>query len=282
MVLDQPPPPLVSAHPHGNQPDEGQWRTLFELNGRPVMWSTWVRPVPENVASLASAVVFDQHRLSAALYNGLKQPGGATWRYRARIQGAEIPAVVASFNGGFNFRNTDSGYFTEGKYVRRMRPGYATIGIDRSGLMALGVFGDTIHDDGTWVTLRQNLPPVVLDGASVIDRYPGQYWGDDYQGVTSTFRSAVCTIADGRLMYVAMGNQPIRQFVNGLVRMGCRTGIELDNNGGWVRFFTYAGLGTGVRKGIPLDPRMKLPQQDFREMSKDMFVLFDPSQRPAT
>jgi hypothetical protein len=276
------PPALVSAHPHGSQPDEGHWTVLYSLGDRPVMWSTWVRPVPENVTSLAWAAVFDQHRLSAALYNGIEQPGGTNWRYRARIAGAEVPAVVASFNGGFDFHNAQDGYLTEGRYVRPMRDGRATLGIDKAGVLTLGVYGRTITDDGSWVSLRQNLPPLVLEGKSVIDDYPGTYWGDNFGGVTATFRSAVCTIADGRLMYVAMGKQTIRQFVNGLVRMGCITGMELDNNGSWVRFFTYDGLGTAVRRGIALDPRMGQRQLDFRSMRKEMFVLFDPSLRPAS
>jgi hypothetical protein len=158
----------------------------------------------------------------------------------------------------------------------------ATLGIDKNGTLALGILGRDIFDDGTWVSIRQNLPPVVIDGKSAIDQFPGTYWGDNFGGVTATYRSAICTIADGRLMYVAMGMQPIRQLVNGLVNMGCITGMELDNNGKWVRFFTYDGLGTGVRKGRPLDPRMRTPQLDFRNMDKEMFVLFDPALRPVS
>jgi hypothetical protein len=223
---------------------------------------------------VATAAVLDQSRLRAVLYNGTVLPGGRGWKHSARVPASMVPALVATLNGGFELKHMKGGYFTEGRTVKRLRDGDATLAIDEAGRVLLGVYGKDFTNDGTWVTLRQNLPPVVLDGEVAIDAAPGTYWGDDYGDVSDNFRSGICTLADGRLMYVAMGLVDIRPFAQGLVAMGCQMAMALDQNGTWPHFATYSDPGAEKRKGVLLDRRMAQPNRALSRSKKDFVAFF--------
>ena len=140
--------------------------------------------------------------------------------------------------------------------------------------------GSDITNDGSWVSLRQNLPPIVENGASSISRYPGTYWGDNFHQVQDDFRSAICTRADGRLMYVAMGMVRIETLARTLPALGCVLGMELDINGNWPQFVSYQGT-TNEKSADLLDKRMSNPRRYLRKSDKDFIALFDPALLPA-
>lgn len=274
--LSLPPEPLVSARAKPGK-NEGQWKAVLSLAGADVIWTTSVHPVEGQSKVRANAAVFDQSRLVAALFNGTEVPGKKGLKNGSKVTKALAPSLVASFNGGFEFRHMKGGYFTEGRELKRLREGDATLGVDQEGQLVLGVYGDGITNDGTWVTLRQNLPPVVIDGEVSVGRYKGVYWGDNFGGVTVTYRSALCRIADGRLMYVAMGPVDIEPMARGLVAMGCELAMQLDINGHWPNFVWYKGLGSTKRTGVVIDSRMNGEQRVLRGWKKDFIALFDPA-----
>lgn len=255
---------------------EGQWEVAASIDGTPVVWTTKVHPLAKKPSVVATAAVIDQARLHAVLFNGPLIPGGRDWKYGNHVPASMLPALVATFNGGFELKHMKGGYFTEGRTVKRLRKGDATLAIDRNGRIVIGVYGTDLTNDGTWETLRQNLPPVVLDGKPVIDKAPGTYWGDDFGNVSDNFRSALCMLGDGRLMYVAMGLVDIRPLASGLVAMGCRTAMALDQNGSWPHFATYGDPGASKRAGKLLDRRMQQPNRAITRSKKDFVGLFDP------
>ncbi|MEY4371665.1 MAG: hypothetical protein RL219_434, partial [Actinomycetota bacterium] len=212
-----------------------------------------------------------------ALFNGTEVPGKKGFTNGSKVSKALAPSLVASFNGGFEFRHMKGGYVTEGRKLKGLRKGDATLGVTTEGLLVLGVYGDDITDDGSWVSLRQNLPPIVLDGEVSVGRYKGIYWGDNFGGVTVTYRSAICRIADGRLMYVAMGAVDITPMARGLVAMGCEMAMQLDINGHWPNFVWYRNLGETTRKGVVIDSRMNGQQRVLTGWKKDFIALFDPA-----
>lgn len=215
--------------------------------------------------------------MRAALFNGPLIPGGGPWHNGNHVPPAALPALVAAFNGGFEFRDITGGYMTEGRIVRPLEVDQATIGIGNDGSIHLGVFGQDILDDGSWQSLRQNLPPIVLDGRNALDRFPATNWGTNFHGVTITNRSALCTRSDGRLMYVYVGTVDIVGLTDALVAMGCRTAMQLDINGTWPQFATYTGLGSADRAGVLIDARMTNPDRYIRLSKKDFIAFFDPA-----
>ncbi len=271
-----PPEPLVSVREKPSA-SEGTWKAVFALDDTDVIWTTSVHPVEGQPKVRATAAVFDQNRLVAALFNGTEVPGKKGFKNASKVTKAVAPALVASFNGGFEFRHMKGGYLTEGRELKKLRKGDATLGVTNDGVLVLGVYGDDMTNDGSWVSLRQNLPPMVLDGEVVVDRYRGVYWGDNFGGVTVTYRSAICRIADGRLMYVAMGAVDIEPMARGLVAMGCEIAMQLDINGHWPNFVWYKGLGNTKRTGVVIDSRMNGEQRVLRGWKKDFIALFDPA-----
>ena len=260
---------------------EGVWNAVATLDGHPVVWSTSVRPLGDYGSVVATAAVFDPGRLHAALFNGPEIPGGKGWNNGNHVMKAAQPSLIATFNGGFRFEHFKGGYVTEGRTVRKLRANEATMAIDRSGRLKVGVWGKDLLDDGTWVSIRQNLPPVVMDGVVSIKKFPGTYWGNDFHHVTFTFRSAICSRRDGLLMYVAMGDVDITLLGRGLVAMGCVTAMQLDINGNWPQFDTYRGFGETKRSPVLLDRRMSNAARYLRHSDKDFIALFDPETLPS-
>jgi len=69
------------------------------------------------------------------------------------------------------------------------------------------------------------------DHVSVVDRHSVRTWGADKGGSVVVFRSALCSLDDDRLMYVAAGDVDISDFADILVNAGCATAMQLDVNG---------------------------------------------------
>ena len=278
-----PPPadiaPVISPALRG----EGQWKVLFSLgkkSKRPVVWAMSTRPFTEYGSVVATAAVFDQTQLRAALFNGGDVPGGGPWVNSRRIPDRALRSLVAAFNGGFRFEHDPGGYVTEGVEVKPMKRGYATIGINADGVLRVGVWGlDMKRADG-WVSLRQNLPPLVTDGRITYTDWKWTDWGTDYGNKMYTFRSGLCRRTDGSTMFMSAGDVNIDMFARMMLDLGCATGMELDINGNWPHFSTYSGFGTDNRYGRTLDKRMGDPLRFINGYEKDFIALFDPRSLP--
>lgn len=261
---------------------EGEWKVLFTLGKkkRPVVWGMSIRPFASYGSVVATAAVFDQSRLRAAMFNGSDVPGGGPWTNEARVPDEALRSLVAAFNGGFRFEHDPGGYVTEGVTVQKMKKGYATIGIKGDGVLHVGVWGDDMHRNEGWVSLRQNLPPLVRDGRSVHKDYKWTDWGTDFGDKMYTYRSGLCRRTDGSTMFLSAGDVNIDMFARVMIQFGCSTGMELDINGNWPHFSTYSNFGARTRYGRPLDVRMGNPQRFLKGYDKDFFALFDPRTLP--
>lgn len=258
---------------------EGAWRPLETVRGETVLWATSIRPLPKYPSVVATAVAWNPDDVRTALHNGTEIPGRAKsgrWTNGPRVAAAARPALVGAFNGGFRFEHGAGGYVTEGRTVEPMRAGFATLAIAADGSSVLGRWGTDIVDDGSWASLRQNLPPLLVDGRVVIGDHPGVNWGEDYDDVVYTIRSALCRRTDGLFSYVVAGDVNIDLMASLLVTMGCEFAMELDINGTWPQFATYSGFGTTGREGRLVDRRMGNRNRYLNKSTKDFFALYDP------
>ena len=262
-------------------PGEGSWQAIMRVRTKPIVYATSLRPLWCYGSVVATMATFDPTRVHTAMFNGTEMPGGTGWKNGSKIRGSALRSLIASFNGGFRFEHQPGGYVTEGKTVRTMRKGYATLAISADGTSTVGVWGDTINDDGSWASLRQNLPPLVHNGKSVYANYPKVDWGQDYGNKVYNFRSAICLRTDGLLMFVAVGKVNIGMLADTLVVLGCQTGMELDINGEWPYFAVYNDFGKAARWGEVIDNRMGDPNRHLNGSTKEFFALFDPETLPA-
>jgi hypothetical protein len=262
-------------------PGEGEWQAIMRVRTKPIVYATSIRPLWCFGSVVATMATFDPTRVRTAMFNGTEMPGGKGWKNGSKIRGTALRPLIASFNGGFRFEHQPGGYVTEGRAVRKMRKGYATLAISQDGISTIGVWGDTITDDGSWASLRQNLPPLVHNGKSVYANYPKVDWGNDFGNKVYNFRSAVCLRTDGLMMFVAVGKVNIGMLADTLVVLGCKTGMELDINGQWPYFAVYSDFGKATRWGKIIDNRMGDPNRHLNGSTKDFFALFDPETLPA-
>jgi len=257
-------------------PGEGKWQAVMRVRTKPIVYATSIRPLWCFGSVVATMATFDPTRVRTAMFNGTEMPGGKGWKNGSKIRGTAVRSLIASFNGGFRFEHEPGGYVTEGKTVRKLRKGYATLAISQDGISTVGIWGETITDDGSWATLRQNLPPLVHNGKSVYANYPKVDWGNDFGNKVYNFRSAICLRTDGLMMFVAVGKVNIGMLADTLLVLGCKTGMELDINGQWPYFAVYSDFGKATRWGEIIDNRMGDPNRHLNGSTKDFFALFDP------
>lgn len=262
-------------------PGEGQWQAVMRVRTKPIVYATSIRPLWCFGSVVATMATFDPTRVRTAMFNGTEMPGGKGWKNGSKIRGTALRSLIASFNGGFRFEHQPGGYVTEGRTVRKLRKGYATLAISQDGISTVGIWGDTITDEDSWASLRQNLPPLVHNGKSVYANYPKVDWGNDFGNKVYNFRSAICLRTDGLMMFVAVGKVNIGMLADTLVVLGCKTGMELDINGQWPYFSVYSDFGKATRRGEIIDNRMGDPNRHLNGSTKDFFALFDPETLPS-
>jgi len=245
-----------------------------------------IRPLADHSDVVASYATFDQKRLHAALFNGSQLPGGGPWHNGWKIMPAAVPSLVAAFNGGFLFKHIQGGYFTEGQVAKPLLNGEATLAISADGRITIGVLGIDLTNDGSWVSLRQNLPLIVEGEQDVVSaaHEPGVatiYWGDNFGGVVLDQRSALCQRTDGLMMYADIGKVDIHGLARALVAAHCQRAMELDINGSWPQFVSFNQPGSFTPDPIALDPSMShLHRYLTAGSTKDFIALFDPATLP--
>jgi hypothetical protein len=252
-------------------PGEGVWRTVAVAGGAPALWATSLRPLPAFPSVTATYVAFEQENLRAALFNGSRLPGGK-WRLQSSVPEELRTALVAAFNGGFRFEHAPgSGYVTEGRTVREPSEGLATLVVTPDRRLRLGVWGDDLAPNAPYLSVRQNLRPLVVDGVSQGSR--AAEWGLDSGGIRYVPRSAVCSLVDGRLLYVLVHDVDAKLLGDVLVAAGCRLAAQLDINGSWPSVYVFSS-------GKPelLDAGTGAPRNRYLNGStKEFFAFFDES-----
>src|SRR6266851_3891729 len=129
--------------------------------------------------SVVTVAVIQGH-VTYVLHNGSQDPGLAAGRVRAGpvVAGAERTRLLAAFNGGFKLSAGVGGYEQEGHLVSPLRPGLASLVIDRSGQARIGVWGHGVPAPGEAVySVRQNLPPLVMNGRPTAAAADSGLWG---------------------------------------------------------------------------------------------------------
>ena len=227
---------------------QGQWRPSGRpVSGLPAIYET--ASVPPGGGAPAGIAWMDTRLLRATLYSGSGSPGGLGWRYTAPIEPAQARTLVAAFNGGFYMSVSGGGYYSEGRLVAPLRAGAASLVIDASGYVNIGVWGSDVTMTPNVVSVRQNLVPLVAGG------YPTPFaatsdwlaWGATCgayscsgTGIENQWRSGLGITANGALVYVAGPSLSPLQLAQILVRARAVRAMELDINPYWTVFATHA------------------------------------------
>ena len=108
-------------------------------------------------------------------------------------------------------------------------------------------------------------------------------WGVDYGNETYTFRSALCEVGDGDLMFVVAGDVDAMLFGTVLVNAGCTTAMQLDINGTWPNFDFFTHGANGSITPHLVDDRMGTNVTRYLKGSRKEFIaFFDTAKVPAS
>jgi hypothetical protein len=225
---------------------EGVWRPAGRLIvGVPTVYATLLVP-PDGIKRAALAWM-DTRLLSARLYSGSMSPGGGPYKYTAPVAPTEARSLVAAFNGGFKMADAHGGYYTEGRIIKPLVPGDASLVIYADGSITVGTWGTNVAMTKSVVAVRQNVWPLVVNGKpSALAATPHwRLWGGTcpckagVQGSERQWRSGLGVTSDGALVYVVGPLLDPPQLADLLVRAGVVRGMELDINPTWPVFASF-------------------------------------------
>ena len=219
------------------------------------------------------------------LHNGSADPGpAASGRVRAgpAVTGAERSQLLAAFNGGFKLSAGAGGYMQEGHVISPLRPGFASLVIDRSGKARIGVWGSGLPAPGEVVySVRQDLRPLVLHGRPTAASADWTLWGATLGGGAYVARSAIGQDAAGDLVYAASMSAVPADLAAALAGHGARIAMELDINPEWVQLDAAGRPGGALTAEV--SGQFRPSDQYLAGWTRDFFtVLASPASRPGT
>jgi hypothetical protein len=253
--------PLVTPAADG----EGAWQALGRTGRgrRPYVWATWFRPDPASTSVTVAAAEIAQDGVRTRLIAGTRDPGGV-WPEGARVPPGDRSHLVAAFNAGFMFGDTKGGFAADGRTSKPLVDGLATAVIDARGRLAVERWTSGPSLPPGLIAARQNLDLIVEGGRPV----PGLHessagrWGTDRNQLQYTWRSALGTTADGRLLYVAGDHLDLTDIAVALAHAGAVVGMQLDIHAALVTFNAFSPGPRGPT-GEKLVPAMSRPADRY-------------------
>ncbi len=146
--------------------------------------------------------------------------------------------VVAVFNGGFKVAARAGGSLADGRILSPLVVGEMTIALNREGQWEMGAWGSRGFPTKNFhaISLRQNLPPLVLNGAVTAAgaSLAWNQWGSTVSHSASELRTGLGVDAWGNLIYIASTvDVTPDQLGRALVAAGATKAMQLDINPAW-------------------------------------------------
>jgi len=168
------------------------------------------------------------------------------------VSNAELPRLLAAFNGGFKIASGSGGFEIDGQILAPLQPGIASFVIDTNGSGHTGVWGQNLPMPGEHVaSVRQNLLPLVT-GSQLSPRISQiASWGARYKGEDMVARSALGEDTKGNILYAGSMAALPSDVGSALIDAGVTNAMELDINPEWVQLALAAHPGGPLNSGVP-------------------------------
>ena len=271
-------PPNVAPLVSTPLPGEGVWQPVGrEVSGQPVMWVTYMRPDPVHTSLLAGLVHLRMSQLTATLHAGTDVPGGGPWVHGAEVGVGDYPYAVAAFNSAFRLDSSGGGYYAEGRTVRGLVTGRASLVTYADGRVDVGSWGRDDVMTPAVTAVRQNLGLIVDQGALVpgLANANNAQWGGTVDNNIYVWRSGVGVDAHGNLVYAAGPGLNVETLAELLRRAGCVRAMELDINSWWVSFTIFGPGPRGTLQAANLLPSMVRPSDRYLTEGTRDFIEID-------
>jgi hypothetical protein len=180
---------------------------------------------------------------------GTSDPGGP-WPWGGQVAPESRSFLLASFNGGFQFKDFQGGVLTLGATARSLAPGVASLIVYSDGSFTVGEWGRDVDPAKQVVAVRQNLPMLVDGGRPTAGAGNVSAWGGSVAG-PATMRSALGVDSNGGLLW-AGGRLTPTDIANAIITAGAVRAMEMDINPDWVNFNVYDVAADGTAHGAGL------------------------------
>jgi hypothetical protein len=241
---------LVFSHPLAG---EGVWvGTGPIVGGRPPVLVTTFRTELDYPRIVAYVAWFDHTRTSVAFYPGRYEPPSAPVRGPMSVPLGQRWRLLATFNGGFIYRDGHNGSSINGTMYEPLKDGLATLIAYRDGRVDVKTWtGGTVA--GRQIAFaRQSLPLIVDHGRLNPALNDSTQWGFTLGNAVRVWRTGAGIDRHGNLIYAAADYQTVETLARILQRAGAVRAMQLDINPEWPTLITYAHRGG-------LDPTKVVP-----------------------
>jgi hypothetical protein len=245
-------------------PGEGVWNVVASVHKHPALRVASLRPDPQHTSFLAGLMWLDPTFVRGQLHPGFTDPGG-TWKAPTSLTPALQRTVVAAFNSGFRLDASGGGYFSEGRTVRPLRDGAASLVLNRDGTARVGAWNRDIRMDPQVASVRQNLVLLIDHGKLNPTCSSGgtKEWGSTIGQAAFIHRSGFGVTNTGAYVYVGGPALSVCSLGHLLLAAGVVNGMELDINPAWVSgTYFHHGRG-GPVKGFSLFPAEQVPPRHY-------------------
>lgn len=256
-------------------PGEGQWETVVTVHGQPAVRVAHVRPDREHTSFLVGVMWIDPTLVRGQLHPGFQDPGG-TWQAATSLAPAEQRTVVAAFNAGFRLNASHGGYYSEGRTVRPLVDGAASLVLRTDGTAVVGAWNREVAMDSDVASVRQNLVPLIDNGQVNPTCQSGgtAQWGSTVGQVAFIHRSGFGVTAGGGEVYVGGPALSVCSLGQILQASGVERGMELDINPTWVSGVYFHPAPDGPPQAFQLFPGEKVPAEHYLSPSSRDWYAF--------
>jgi Phosphodiester glycosidase len=168
------------------------------------------------------------------------------------VGAAERATMLGAFNGGFLMSAGNGGFEIDGHVLAPLVPGLGSMVIDADGVAHVGVWGSQLPTPGEQVvSVRQNLPPLVVGGGPSPNIAVSGAWGSELGNRSTVARSAVGEDAAGDILFAGSMSATPAELADALIQTGAASAMELDINPEWVQAVVSTGPGSALVTAIP-------------------------------
>ena len=277
-----PAPPRIAPVFARPLPGEGVWKGTGPLvDGRPPVMVTTFRTEVAYPRIVAYAAWFDHTRTSAAWYPGRYEPPRAPMRGPMSVPFDQRWRLLATFNGGFIYKDGDNGSSIGGQSYEPLTRGLATLVAYHDGRVDVKRWGGGPVAGPDVAFARQSLPLIVDNGRLNPALNDSSQWGYTLGNAVRVWRTGAGIDRHGNLIYAAADYQTVTTLARILQRAGAVRAMELDINPEWPTLITYAHRGG-------LDPVRVVPNYQQSPMrylvpdDRDFFAVYRRLPGPVT
>jgi hypothetical protein len=221
-------------------PGEGVWKETGALvDGRPPVLVTTFRTEVDYPRIVAYVAWFDHTRTSVAFYPGRYEPPNAPVRGPMSIPYDQRWRLLATFNGGFIYRDGDNGSSIGGLMYEPLKRGLATLIAYRDGRVDIRSWTGGEVAGPSIAFARQSLPLIIDHGRLNPALNDSTQWGFTLGNAVRVWRTGAGIDRRGNLIYAAADGQTVITLAKILQRAGAVRAMQLDINPEWPTLITY-------------------------------------------